>query len=524
MKLLQKLVWKWVFILPFFWGYDSHSRELSHLLTEEEYFSKSFKVTLRVDMFNDIWADDPGREMYGGAVRDFHYWLKNLILDNCETREQALALLDKLAETPVIEARLFMHPESDVDTLYLSKPLTKEPRNWGIKKVEISPSGKFNPSDPKYQTEFDQGFLPLEKLRLSRTSGWVVDKNFGDPSSTLYYGDYSTLVQHFPNASTFADTYFARKGINHPILLTLRTLRLLALEEDAVEILENSTELKNELLRWTKDFFEVDSGANSQRFFQNLKFRDFFKAQIEKPWRTTEAPRKLLALWNAVGLSKHLKTCPHLEAGILLTLNEEFHGEREATLFADSNHEQKIVQFSENFAQSGEFIYAADNEDDYAKALTGDHSDPPWLKPRKRDSLPVVFALAHADNYLKNPGQKTKKFLVKVKLKPGTRVVDISKGPGADAWAKFRGGKEAAFAVAANAHVLVVPGTDNQFRALLLDRSRIESTQAYDPSDFAKYVTAAGNLAKHLGAAPSFCATHRFKNLLGRLSGTRTSQ
>ena len=194
-------------------------------VTLDEFKALSAELAPKVNMFRDVWAIDPKAEFFGGTSRDYLYWLKGHLM-RARSPLELQATMERLRETPVIDVKEFIQYESDVD-LISSKDLGElSAAKYGIKKIDLIQDGRFDPKTPAGRTEVDQGFIPAEKIRLG-VRGPVSDESFGDGVKEIYE---TKLTVRFAEESKFWTTHYARMGQNHPILLALRYLRLVAMD------------------------------------------------------------------------------------------------------------------------------------------------------------------------------------------------------------------------------------------------------------------------------------------------------
>jgi hypothetical protein len=452
---------------------------ISHLITEKEFIHYSHLIAHKVDVFREVWRQDPRREFFGGSVRDYLYWLKTSLYKNASNRQEALKYLDSLVSESSLSAKMFLHPNSDLDTIHGIIPVHSAP-DWELSRIENSSANRFTPGTSHYQNEIDQGFISIEKLRLSFRE-WIFDSVFGDPFESIYYGDYSKAHLGFPDWTKFKSTYFARVNINHPVLLSLRILRVLNLEPDSTIILQQNPALKETLAFWINHFFSDNDHKGHRFYFSQFKFKQFFNSNLDKTWFQSPNPKLTLELWKQVGLWQKLSQVP---------LNEPL----KSTLFGfeelssttinlpNAKQLEHLVLSPNKLSSHPYFIFMAESETEYFKAL----SEGFWIKPRKKDKVGSTIPLITLEDYTKHAAQSKKhKYLIKVFLKPETRVVDIAQGLGAKHWSKFDG-NEKAYAGAMGAEIIRVPGKPSQNNVLLLTKQVIEKAEPFDLKEFAE--------------------------------------
>jgi hypothetical protein len=145
---------------------------------------------------------------------------------NTSSREIALNKAKELRRVPIIHVREFIGLDSDIDIITKSN-IKIMAQDYGIKsKIDTRLPNLFTPETPEGQNEILQGHIPVEKIRLS-SKGYVRKGVLGDGLREIYEGK---ITVHFSSPEDFAKSEYAKKGINHPILLALRFIRLEALD------------------------------------------------------------------------------------------------------------------------------------------------------------------------------------------------------------------------------------------------------------------------------------------------------
>ena len=179
----------------------------------------------KVNLFRDVWALDPEAKFYAGTARDFVYWILRQFQNQCSEheKEQVKAALKLRKNIDILE---IIGLESDVDILSIDQTLLQKinPEDYRLRKIDFINADRLNLNSVAGQDELKQGFIPVEKMRLG-SSGIALTPEFGDPLSEILSGH---LTVSFSKEKDFYSTSFAKQGINHPALLALRYIRLVA--------------------------------------------------------------------------------------------------------------------------------------------------------------------------------------------------------------------------------------------------------------------------------------------------------
>lgn len=178
----------------------------------------------KVPLFRQAWNEDPEAAFFGGTVRDYLLWLAGK-LDDGERRGAVEAVIRDLLARPVIDHREFLAADSDVDVFSSRGVPSLDASRLSVKRVDARPPSALDPTSAEFRTHRDQGFLPAEKIVLTRTDVRSLSPELGDGIEEIRTGRYTVT---FADETTFWRSHFAAKGWNHPVLLALRYVRLLA--------------------------------------------------------------------------------------------------------------------------------------------------------------------------------------------------------------------------------------------------------------------------------------------------------
>ena len=112
-------------------------------LSEKEFRDLASRLAPKVNLFDEVWRQDPAAMFYGGTTRDYLYWLKGRFLA-AKNRAEALALVQELRREPAIDVRDFIIGDSDVDVVSKKQP-DLDPKQFGVRKLDSITPDIFNP-------------------------------------------------------------------------------------------------------------------------------------------------------------------------------------------------------------------------------------------------------------------------------------------------------------------------------------------------------------------------------------------
>ena len=120
-------------------------------ISEEEFRSLAAELAPKVNLFREVWKQDPAAEFYGGTSRDFLYWLKGEFVD-AHNQTDVSKIITKLRQTNTIDIKSFIIGESDID-LISTRSLAISAGDFGIRKFDHQPINIF---DPKSEASFNE--------------------------------------------------------------------------------------------------------------------------------------------------------------------------------------------------------------------------------------------------------------------------------------------------------------------------------------------------------------------------------
>lgn len=287
-------------------------------LSEAEFSRLAGELAPKVNLFHDTWRENPEAEFYGGTTRDYLYWLKGQFREAGD-RGQAMAIYKKLQDLPVIDVREFIIGDSDVDIISSSK-LSLRAEAYGVRKIDYQPFDILDPKTELGQNERAQGYIPAEKIRLAKDG--LKKTDLGDGVKEIYRGKLSVT---FSSPEEFAKSKYAKDGINHPILLAIRYLRLQGINYFKTH--GASFPEKEKLMAAMADGAEaavkkvIRDASDPQvlrPYLAREQFLSWLNGGIQKSFRSYTNPTAALELMKEFGLMQF----PDIYAGKVLPINQ----------------------------------------------------------------------------------------------------------------------------------------------------------------------------------------------------------
>ena len=426
-------------------------------LSEAEFRSLAAELAPKVNLFREVWQQDSEAEFYGGTSRDFLYWLKGRFTE-ARTRADAQKVIDHLKQMTSIDVQSFIVGNSDID-IVSKKPLSISPLDFGVRKIDTQPVAIFDPASEAGFNELHQGYAPAEKIRLGK-KGVIKSPALGDGTHEIFSGK---LTVHFATAEEFAKTSFAQQKLNHPSLLALRYLRLLAFNyfqtfgKGFPDLAKLQASMDQESAEAVKKIIQeaVASGELSP-FLENQKFRSWANGSIQKAFRSYTNPTAALELMKIFGVDKLIAR----HSRDLEPINQY--------VFALDRDLEKIAK---NFKMAGikaESVYLNPKDvfpDLYLYHGTG--SDEAFRGILFQGVLPSVGGSADSGLYgvdvtnqaFAEEYRQKRDLLLKFPVKPTAKIIDLNNDPGKKLWESYQanGGGYDKFAEAYGADILIYP-------------------------------------------------------------------
>lgn len=192
-------------------------------LGPEEFEAVGIRLAPKVDLFAAIWAVDPDAEIYGGASRDF-YWFLRRKLAVCQDRPCIDRTIAALESRPV-DVKEFIVGQSDVDVV-TAKSLDSVAFDPGfLTRLQVVSPQWFARDSPLHAQEIAQGGVPVEKIRLAR--GRILPP--ADPALRDGVLDVYRAVPRLVTKDGIRDTAMWKAHENHELLGALRWVRQVAI-------------------------------------------------------------------------------------------------------------------------------------------------------------------------------------------------------------------------------------------------------------------------------------------------------
>jgi len=276
-------------------------------LTEEQLRELAKDLAPKVNLFRAVWAIDPKAELVAGTSRDFLYWIMRQFR-GLESDRAVLKKMKELRAISTIDVKDFVSAESDCDIISSYDEVMKiEPGKYGLRKIDTILPDRFKPKTKVGKSEVDQGYIPLEKMRLSQ-NGINEPDHFGNPVAEIISGKLSV---NFSPDKVFWQTHYALMGMNHPVLLAVRYVRLLAQdyfnrygdEKPNEQLLESRLESEIELAI-KKIFHDAMSDSRFAALLDSERGSRFLNGSLLKSFRNYTNPDASLYFFKKLGFQE----------------------------------------------------------------------------------------------------------------------------------------------------------------------------------------------------------------------------
>ncbi len=284
------------------------------VLSSAELKELAQQLSSKVDLFREVWAIHPTAEFYAGTTRDYLYWILGHFR-NAKTSAQVSEVKQNLLALKFIQFREMVGHDSDADILVHDRNQLSglSGGTFGIRKLDLIAYDQIDPQSDFGQSEFDQGFIPVEKLRLSK-NGILEDSRFGNGVKELISG---RLSMHFADPDKFWKTQYAKQGLNHPILLPIRYLRILAqdyLRRHGDDLPERSKLIDSiDPIVREKIKSIIRTALTDSRFESSLKlekFRAWLNGPLQKSFRSYSNANAAFDLMKEMGVLRLAERYP----------------------------------------------------------------------------------------------------------------------------------------------------------------------------------------------------------------------
>ena len=405
-------------------------------LSEEEFRALAGELAPRVDLFRTIWQQDPDAVFYGGTTRDFLYWLKGKFR-GAKNRREALKMAQELNKLSVIDVGWFIVGDSDIDVISATD-VSVNSRRFGVRKIDKISPAIFDSHSELGKNEIDQGYAPAEKIRLGR-SGISQAKEFGDGLREIYNGKLSV---HFADPKVFAQTKYARDGLNHPVLLALRYLRLQSINyyhtygqgyPDSILMRDSLDPQSRKEVR--KVILLALKGKELRPYLNNPRFLSWLNGTMQKSFRSYTNPTAALEYMKM--FSADQLPVVYQDDKVEPLNQYVFAKFRDEKAIAEALKKYKVkADFFQDpgaFFSDGYFYHGTKTELAFRSIVfrgilpSAGGTVGNGLYGVSQSNMPLAMEYAADDS----------RNLVKLQVAPEARVVDITAGEGARVWQAF---------------------------------------------------------------------------------------
>ena len=422
-----------VFFLIFGFLSTSISIANSPSLTYEKFESLVNELAPKVNLFSDVWSENPAAEFYGGTSRDFLYWVKDHFKD-LKTQAEVDKKIGQLRKLESIDVRDFINGESDVDII-TGKTLKTNASKYGVRKIDAVNPDRLNPSTELGMTELNQGYIPIEKIRVGR-KGIAQTPQFGNGAKELFT---SNITVNFPSEEDFAQTYYAKKKINHRVLLALRYLRIKTIDyyHSHGRELPNKEQLMPSdplLVAQIRDI--IQKAADDRKFSEytfNPKFKNWLETVIQKTYYKNADAAKMLHIEFGVDKLVEKQNLQPLNQHLFIKPRDHF---VIAKNFSDFGFAETDVLKDPSTSISNFKLYHGTRTDsDYVAILTQ------GVLPSETRNVMAgagLYSVNEKNIPFANSWGGSENRVVQFNLAPNARYMDITDGNGAALFKKFR--------------------------------------------------------------------------------------
>ena len=434
------------------------------VLSEQAFRDLATELAHKVNLFKDVWKQDPEAVFYGGTSRDYIYWLKKQFRDvhTLKAREETLVRLRAL---PEITVRDFIIGDSDVDVVS-KKTLKLTASHFGVRKIDAISPEIFDETKEMGKNEILQGFVPAEKIRIG-LKGLSQNGKLGDGVHEILSGQLSV---HFADPADFAQSKFAKEGVNHPILLALRYLRLQAIDyfhTYGKDYPQKKLLLKNFDPKAEKEIRAIlQKVLNSKEldpYLKNSRFLSWMNGTIQKAFRSYSNPTAALEYMKMFQIDQ----LPKVYGEQIVVPIYQYVFEKHHDLDAVGKNLQKFAvdrtaffkPVAEHFPD-GFFYHGTKREEAFLSILF-------------QGALPSTGGTAGAGFY--GVAEKHKNFakkwggslerVLRLPVKAEAKIVDITTGEGERVWKTYKKAHDSdfeAFADAFGIDILKYPYDNNE--------------------------------------------------------------
>ena len=405
-------------------------------LSEQEFRELAVEMAKKVNLFQDVWQQDPAAIFYGGTTRDYLYWLKREF-SNLRSREATEKKIQELRKEELIDVRRFIIGDSDVDVVSENK-IQLDAATYGIRKFDSLNPSIFDSSSELGKNEIWQGHAPAEKVQLHK-DGLSQMPELGDGAHEIYSGKLSV---HFGEPEKFQQTKYAKAGENHPILLALRYLRLQAINYYNTygsgypdqRLLTNGFDPQSQ--KEVRKVIELAlDGKELSIFLKNHRFHTWLNGTIQKAFRSYTNPTAALQLMKMFGVDQLTRV---YSQDSIEPINKY--------VFSKFRDKSKIAENLKSYQATEAFFPPSAHFFPDTFLYHGTADEAAFRSILFQGILPSTNGSAGAGLYgVAEPNRKfaenwnhaTAERVLKFSVKPEAKIVDITTGEGKRVWQEF---------------------------------------------------------------------------------------
>lgn len=400
-------------------------RANAHILSTGEFKSLAEELAPRVNLFHDTWRLDPDAEFYGGTTRDYLYWIIRQFA-SAKTEADKQNVTARLRSMRRIDIQDFIYENSDVD-IVTTQDLRLKAEDYVVRKIDKISKSIFDPNTPEGFNELNQGYIPAEKIRLTR-HGLVNTPGFVDGLPEILSRQ---LTVHFSSDELFRKTHYAARGENHAVLLALRYLRLLAV--DYYQYHGTAFPVDVQIPKETEAqlaaiFAEVRKPSTLRPYLKSRRFASWLNGSLDKAFRANANPSAAMSLFRKFGVDQLSADHAEIKSLFSYVFAVRHNDEEMAKNFAKfKTSPETLFTALEKKLPGGVVLHGTDNEENFRSILLqgimpsqkGTAREGAYVATEKNIALPLKYA------------NGSKERLVRLKLRPETRLIDLTRGEGA---------------------------------------------------------------------------------------------
>lgn len=416
------------------------ARAESGTLGLEEFQALAEQLSRKVPLFAQAWEKDGKAEFFGGTTRDYLYWVKRQFRD-ARTRADVDRIKAALLAKTVIDVQEFIIGDSDVDIVSDTVTRTLTAADYKVKKIDRISVERFATEGREAEDEKNQGHIPAEKIRLGK-DGFIHWEGFEGGIAEILNGPLSV---HFTPDEIFARTHFAELGINHPVLLALRYLRLVAMDyynthgtgvPNQAALLQLIPEKTAQTLKAV--FANAASEGRLGPYLERERFETWINRAIQRAFRSYTNPTAAKILFDHFGVNGLVLAYP----GKIHSYNDYvFRRTPEPEKWNGNLSKYGIVnrddffQPAEDFFTDGFFYHGAGKPENY-RAILFQNILPSTGGNAGKGAYGVPLTNIDFAIRWKSGGENN---VVKIPIRSVARVVDVkSDGLGKTVWKAFK--------------------------------------------------------------------------------------